>query len=88
MKKGLRGKNFIRDYIIYDNTTPKMWAIIVMPIEIRIDNAHGYVHIHFSLKGRKHKINKTNFHEIYGIIEKHIEKNELINKKKLWKELL
>jgi len=74
MKKGLRNKNFIGDYIIYDNIAPKMWAIIIMPIEIRIDNAHDYVHIHFSLKGTKHKINKTNFYEIYGIIETHIEK--------------
>jgi len=88
MKKGLRNKNFIGDYIIYDNITPKMWAIIIMPIEIRIDNAHGYVHIHFSLKGTKHKINKTNFYEIYGIIETHIEKNRVIDKKRLLRELL
>ena len=88
MKKSLKNKNFIGDYIVYDNITPKMWAIIIMPIEIRIDNAHGYVHIHFSLKGPKHKINKRNFYEIYEIIEKHIEKNSILDKNKLWSELL
>ena len=74
--------------MIYENITPKMWAIVIMPIEIRIDNAHGYVHIHFSLKGLKHKINKTSFDEIYEIIEEHIEKNRVIDKRKLWEELL
>ena len=35
MKRRFKSKNFIGDYIIYENITPKMWAIIIMPIEIR-----------------------------------------------------
>ncbi|MDR2623170.1 MAG: hypothetical protein LBC39_01165 [Methanobrevibacter sp.] len=88
MKDGSQNKNIIGDYLIYDNKTPRMWAIVIMPIEIRVDNAHGFVHIHFSHRGIHHKINKTDFDEIYEIIVRHIEINKIIDKKKLWEELL
>ncbi|MDR0911329.1 MAG: hypothetical protein LBM96_01845 [Methanobrevibacter sp.] len=87
MKSGSRNKNFIGEYIIYDSMTPRMWAIVIMPIELRVDNAHGFVHIHFSHRGIKHKINKNNFYEIYEIIVNHIEENKIIDKRKLWDEL-
>jgi hypothetical protein len=80
-KWAIKEKNIIGKYIIYDNISPRMWAIIIMPIEIRVDNAHGFVHIHFSHKGFQHKINKVDFNEIYEIIIHHIEINQTIDKK-------
>jgi len=38
-------------YKIYRKTSKKGWAITITPINIRIDNFHGFPHIHFSLKG-------------------------------------
>jgi hypothetical protein len=47
---GNQRKNIIGKYTIYDYISPKMWAIIIMPIEIRVDNAHEFVHIHFLIE--------------------------------------
>ncbi|MDR1820615.1 MAG: hypothetical protein LBR15_10285 [Methanobrevibacter sp.] len=87
MKYNLKDKSFIGDYTLHINVTSKMWAIVIMPIQIRVDNTHGFVHIHFSHKGKHHKIGKSNFDEIYEIIVNHVENNEIISKKKIWGEL-
>jgi hypothetical protein len=64
MKLSERHRNKIGKYTIHVNITPRTWAIIIMPPEIRIDNANGFVHIHFSLRGKHHPINKKDFNHI------------------------
>nr|WP_302578488.1 hypothetical protein [Methanobrevibacter arboriphilus] len=57
-----------------------------MPDGTRVDNFHGFMHIHLEHNGKKHSIieNKT---QILKIIIKHIERNKKIIKKGLLEEL-
>jgi hypothetical protein len=82
-------KNIIKysRYKIHEHVTSKSWAIIIMPIDIKIDNAHGFVHIHFSNKGKHHKISITDYDKILNTIIKHIDENKIIDKYKLCGEL-
>ncbi|KZX12254.1 hypothetical protein [Methanobrevibacter curvatus] len=88
MKSGLTNTIKIGQYDIYARESPRGWAIIIMPTNIRIDTFHGYPHIHFSQKGKKHEIKIENFDTALKIIDNHIYKNITINKKRLLEELL
>ncbi|WP_281192496.1 hypothetical protein [Methanobrevibacter filiformis] len=35
-----------------------------MPDNVRVDNFHGFPHIHFSLKGKHNKININNMDDV------------------------
>ena|GEM_PF-1481015 len=78
----------IGNYDVYERESIRGWSITITPIGIRIDDFHGYPHIHFSLKGKKHKINVEKFEEAIYIVFLHISKNKKINLKKLFEELL
>ncbi|MGL4669841.1 MAG: hypothetical protein ACRCVG_04515 [Methanobacteriaceae archaeon] len=78
----------VRGYNIYERKSRKGWAIIIMPIGIRIDNFHGFPHIHFSQNGKKHNINTNNFNKVYKVVFTHILTNTKISKEKLREELL
>jgi hypothetical protein len=73
---------------IYWRQSKKGWSIIVMPESIRIDNNHGYCHIHIEYKKNYQTINDNSFNDIYQLIIGHIEKNNGINMDDLKKELL
>ncbi|MGL6298850.1 MAG: hypothetical protein ACRC1M_06775 [Methanobacteriaceae archaeon] len=87
MKLNNRSVVKIGEYDLYERKSRKGWAIIIMPIGIRIDNFHGFPHIHFSQNGIKHEINTNDFNEAYEIVFKHILTNNKINKGKLREEL-
>ena len=78
----------IGDYDVYERESIRGWAITIIPIGIRIDNFHGFPHIHFTLKGEKHKINVEEFEKALYIVFLHISKNKKINPEKLFEELL
>ncbi|KZX16340.1 hypothetical protein MBCUT_08920 [Methanobrevibacter cuticularis] len=59
-----------------------------MPDEVRVDNYHGFLHIHLSLNGDKIPIKNNNRDEVFIIIRNHIIKNKDIIKKELLEELL
>jgi len=59
-----------------------------MPDEIRVDNYHGFPHIHLSLEGDKIPIKYNDRDEVFIIIRNHLLKNKDIIKKELLEELL
>jgi len=59
-----------------------------MPDNIRIDNHHGFVHIHFTPKGKKHEIKEKNIDTLLNIIVQNIGKNEELDLNKLKEDLL
>ena len=76
MKRETRNQEIIHGNYLNFRENPKGWAIVIIPSHVRIDNFHGYTHIHFSSKGEKHNLNKDNFNEIYTIIRNHLKKNK------------
>ncbi|MDR0774697.1 MAG: MarR family transcriptional regulator [Rickettsia sp.] len=83
MKRDNTEKTKIGNYDVYEREGYRGWAIIIMPDGLRIDNYHGFPHIHFTHKGKKHKINTNNMEKALEILYNHIWKNEIINKKKI-----
>lgn len=73
---------------IYWRKSKRGWSIIVMPDSIRIDNNHGYCHIHLKYKKNYQTIKDDSFGGIYQLIIGHIEENNGINLDDLKKELL
>ncbi|MCK9152288.1 hypothetical protein [Methanobacterium alcaliphilum] len=72
---------------IYWRRNKKYWAILLMPDNIRIDNNHGYCHIHLKNKKNHHPLKNDSFESIYQIISDHIQENNQIDMDKLKKEL-
>jgi len=87
MKGETRNTEIIHGNYIKSRKSKKGWAIVINPPHTRIDNFHGYTHIHFSPKGKRHNIKLENFDEIYEIIRKHLKKNKKLIKKELLGEL-
>jgi hypothetical protein len=80
-------KIVIHDYFVYRRITRRGWAISIMPHKIRIDNFHGYPHIHFKLHGIKHQIKVNNIDEAYKIVHNHINDFRKVNNRILFREL-
>ena len=78
----------IGEYTLYRKNSMRWWAITITPINIRIDNFHGFPHIHYSLKGKHHSIGINDLDKAYKIVIHHIENNKKIYKDKLTEELL
>jgi hypothetical protein len=74
------------DIILYNSK--RGWAIVIMPNNIRIDNHHGFEHLHFSLKGKKHEITEKNMDTLINIIITNVEKNKELNLNELKEDLL
>lgn len=87
MKRETREVETIHGNYIKSRKSKKGWAIMIIPPNIRIDNFHGYAHIHFSPKGKKHRIKEENFDKIYQIVRIHLKKNKKLIKKELLGEL-
>jgi len=59
-----------------------------MPDNVRIDNHHGFVHIHFTLKGKKNEIKEKDMDTLIDIIVMNITKNKELNLKELKEDIL
>jgi hypothetical protein len=88
MKNRTTSKILIENKEIYRDKSARGWAIVVMPDEIRVDNYHGFTHIHLSLDGDKIPIKYSDRDEVFVMIREHIIKNKNIIKKELLEELL
>jgi hypothetical protein len=75
------------DQTISWRQSKKGWSLIIMPDSIRIDDNHGYCHIHIGTKKNYHIIKDDTFDAIYSLIMDHIELNKGINMDELKKEL-
>jgi len=84
----MKNEKSFQNNLIYWRKSKKGWSLIVMPESIRIDNNHGYCHIHMNYKKNYQKIKDDSFNGIYQLIIGHIEKNNGINLDNLKKELL
>jgi hypothetical protein len=87
MKSHDSGQLQLHDKIIYHRKSKRGWAIVIMPDNIRIDNFHGFSHIHLEFKGKHEPIKYDSFETVLNIIIDHIEINKGLNKKKLRLEL-
>jgi hypothetical protein len=77
-----------QDKIISWRRNKKGWSMIIMPDSIRIDNNHGYCHIHIEYKKNYQRIKDNSLEAIYSLIINHIEINNGINLDELKKELI
>ncbi|WP_066971137.1 hypothetical protein [Methanobrevibacter filiformis] len=59
-----------------------------MPDNFRIDNFHGFPHVHFSAHGKHHEIKNTDFETIYSTVQIHLNTNESLKKEELWRALM
>jgi len=73
---------------VYLRETIRGWAIIIIPDKIRVDNFHGFPHIHLTFDGEKIAIKYDDMNEIVMIIRNHLQKNKNLIKKELLEELL
>lgn len=76
-----------QDSIIYWRKAERGWYIVIMPESIRIDDNHGYCHIHIGKKKNYHPIKDDTFEAIYLVLVEHIARNKGINRPELRKEL-
>ncbi len=83
----MKNQKSLQNNQIYWRQSKKGWSLIVMPESIRIDNNHGYCHIHLKYKKNYQKIKDDSFDGIYQLIIGHIEENNGINLDNLKKEL-
>ncbi len=77
-----------QDRTISWRRSKKGWSMVIMPDSIRIDNNHGYCHIHIEYKKNHQNIKDNSLEAIYAMIMDHIEINKGINLDELKKELI
>lgn len=77
----------IKNYKIYYRETQRGWAIAIMPNNIRIDNFHGFPHMHYTLKGKHQPIKTKTLSESLNIVLNYLSQNDEINIEDLKKEL-
>ena len=87
-KKYTSEKITIQDTDIIQYMSQRGWAIVIMPDNLRIDNHHGFVHIHFNLRGEKIEIKETNLDILFDIIVENVTKNKKLNLDELRGDLL
>ncbi|KZX10143.1 hypothetical protein [Methanobrevibacter curvatus] len=88
MKEKHENKIKIKKYLIYYYETKRGWAIVIMPDEVRIDNFHGFPHMHYFAGDNNHKSIKTNtLTEALAIIINYLTKNDELIKEDLKEEL-
>lgn len=72
---------------IYWTNGKRGWSMVIMPESIKIDNFHGYCHIHIHEKKNYHTIKNDNFANIYQLVLTHLDRNKGINVEELEEEL-
>lgn len=75
----------IKDNFVIWNEEAGVWAIIILPELIRIDNWHGYPHIHINKEKKRISIN--NSYKVFLKVMGHIDRESVVNLKKLLGEL-
>ncbi|PKL66258.1 MAG: hypothetical protein CVV28_11710 [Methanobacteriales archaeon HGW-Methanobacteriales-1] len=80
-------RNSYLDNQIYWTKGERGWSMVIMPESIRIDNFHGYCHIHLHEKKNYHTIKDDTFDNIYNLLVEHLERNKGIDVSELEKEL-
>ena len=88
MKDHNSGQLQLHDKTIYHRRSKSGWAIVIMPGNVRIDNFHGFSHIHMEFKGKYELIKHDSFETVINILTDHIGRNKGLNKKKLRLELV
>lgn len=77
-----------QDKTIYRIVSKRGWTIVIMPDNIRLDNFHGFPHIHMEGVENHLPITYNDFKTVDNLIMDHIDRNTGINKKELLMELL
>ena len=75
----------IKNNIVIWDVKNGLWAIIILPEFIQIDNWHGFSHIH--IDGEKIKISIYNTDKVFSKVIRHIEHEGSVNLDKLLEEL-
>ena len=77
----------VDDRTIYRKQSKRGWSIVVMPDGIRLDNFHGYPHIHWN-NGEIEEIIHDDYEIVLEIIRASISRGKDINLTDLRKELV
>lgn len=75
----------IKDNFVIWNEEDGVWAIIILPELIQIDNWHGYPHIHINKKRKRISLN--NSYKIFIKVRQHINRESVVNLNMLLEEL-
>ena len=75
----------IKDNFVIWNEEDGVWAIIILPELIQIDNWHGYPHIHINKEKKRISIN--NSYKVFLKFRRHINRESVVNLKMLLEEL-
>ncbi|MDR0900500.1 MAG: hypothetical protein LBM26_02465 [Methanobrevibacter sp.] len=78
----------IEDKNVYFRESYRGWAIVIMPDDIRLDNFHGFPHIHFKANGIHIPVLYDDANIVFFIIQHHLRKYQKINKLILIKKLI
>jgi hypothetical protein len=88
MKDHNSGQLQLHDKTIYHRKSKRGWTIVIMPDNVRIDNFHGFSHMHMEIQGKHEPIKYDSFETVINVVIDHIGRNKGLNKKKLRLELL
>jgi len=75
----------IKDNIVIWREKSDVWAIVILPEFIQIDNAHGYPHIH--INGKRKRISSNKSDKVFLKVMSHINRESMVNLSKLLGEL-
>lgn len=87
MKIQSESKDKVTDRYVYRRKSKRGWSVVIMPDNIRIDNFHGFPHIHIKKKAGHEKIGIDDPDMVYQIVMDHLEREKGLNIKKLKEEL-
>jgi hypothetical protein len=87
MKDQNSTKYKVHDRTIYRKYSQRGWSIVIMPDGIRLDNFHGYPHIHWN-KDHVEEIIYDDYETVLNIIRGHFTRGKDINLSNLRKELV
>jgi hypothetical protein len=88
MKKYNTSKTTINDTDVIFYSSQRGWAIVIMPDNVRMDNHHGYPHIHYTPKGKKFEIKEKNVEILFDMVLENVTKNGRLNLNELKEGLL
>lgn len=86
-KKVYSTKYKIKDRTVYRKNSQKGWSIVIMPDGIRLDNFHGYPHIHGDTRNME-EIIYDDYEMVLKIVRRYIKRGEYIKTSKLREELV
>ncbi|MBI5460461.1 hypothetical protein [Methanobacterium sp.] len=87
MKIHRESKDRVKDHFVYRRKSKRGWSIVIMLDNIRIDNFHGFPHIHIQKKAGYEEIGIDDPDLVYFIVMDHLERENGLNIEKLKEEL-